>query len=102
MTKPRFFFDRCCPSKIANVIRAFEDEFEVRHFAEDSRFAPDEDDVVWMPRLAADKADWVVISMDSKILKKPHERECLRVCDLRFFFSAPLGCRCRCATSAGS
>lgn len=85
MTGPRFFFDRCCPVKLAAVMKAFEDDHEVRHFSEDSRFTDTEDDVVWIPRLAADKAGWVVVSMDGKILKKPHERQALRDAGLPFF-----------------
>jgi hypothetical protein len=89
MTKPRLFFDRCCPIKVASVIKAFEDDHEVRHFTEDARFPDNTDDVVWIPRLAADKAGWVVFGMGGKTLKKPHERECIRESDLPFFLLGP-------------
>ena len=85
MTSPRFFFDRCCPIKLAKVVSAFEDDHEVRHFSEDNRFAQDEDDVVWIPRLAAERVGWVVVSMDGRILKKPHERQALQESGITFF-----------------
>jgi hypothetical protein len=85
MTRSKFFFDRCCPPKLASVVRAFDDDHEIRHFSEDSRFPDDADDVVWIPQLAKDNSGWVIVSMDAKILKRPHERQALINSGLPFF-----------------
>ena len=85
MTPPRFFFDRCCPVKIARVIQAFEEDHVVRYYSEDSRFQENTDDVVWMKVLGDDKLNWVILSMDGKILKRPHERQALLQSKLPYF-----------------
>lgn len=82
----RFFFDRCCPIRLARVICAFEDKYPVRHFDEDSRFVKDTPDVDWIRVLAGDQPpEWVIISMDVMITKNPHELTCLKQSGLRFF-----------------
>jgi hypothetical protein len=44
----RFFFDRCCPPKLVDVIGAYEDVHSVRHFRDDNRFVEDTADVDWI------------------------------------------------------
>jgi hypothetical protein len=85
MTPPRFFFDRCCPIKLATVVKAYEDDHEVRHFDDDARFEKDTPDVVWIERLAEEKCNWVIVSMDAKMLKRPHEKQAIRESGLPFF-----------------
>lgn len=85
MTQLRFFFDRCCPPKLARIVGAFADDHEVRHFSDDARFADNTDDVVWLAELGRDEASWAVVSMDARILKKPHERQALVEAHLTFF-----------------
>ncbi len=85
MKSLRFFFDRCCPPRLAQVIGAFE-EREVRHFNRDDRLLSNEPDISWL-RILADDADtrWVVVSMDGQILKRKHEKLALTESKLHFF-----------------
>ncbi len=86
MKPTSFFFDRCCPPKLADVIRAFEDDVEVRHFNDDLRFVHNTPDIEWIGTLAKDpESAWVVLSMDGKILKRAHEKEAIRESGLPFF-----------------
>lgn len=84
MSEIRFFFDRCCPAKLASLIKSYEDISPVHYFDDDARFEKDTPDVVWIKTLAEDGL-WAVISMDGKILKKAHEREAIRDSGLPFF-----------------
>ena len=85
MTLPRFFFDRCCPVKLAAVIQAFEDDHIIRYYSEDTRFQEDTDDTVWLKALGEDNLGWVVVSMDARILKRPHEKQALLQAELPYF-----------------
>jgi hypothetical protein len=84
MTAHRFFFDRCCPRRLARVITAFEETHTVRHYDDDSRFERDTPDVDWIRVLAADPP-WVIVSMDRHMLTRPRERAALRESKLKFF-----------------
>jgi hypothetical protein len=81
----RFFFDRCCPPKLVDVINAYEDTHSVRHFRDDNRFVQDTADVEWITTLSKDDPPWIVVSMDAQILKKAHERKALEDSGLKFF-----------------
>lgn len=84
MTSPRFFFDRCCPPKLATLAAVVEGTQTVRHFNDDARFVHDTPDVEWIGELGRDTG-WVIVSMDARILKRPHERRALEDSKLRFF-----------------
>jgi len=85
MNPMRFFFDRCCPQRLAAIIDAYEDTHSIRHFSDDNRFVQDTPDVDWISVLAADDPAWMVVSMDAHILKKPIERKALEESGLKFF-----------------
>jgi hypothetical protein len=81
----RFFFDRCCPPKLVDVINAYEETHSVRHFRDDNRFKESTPDVEWIKTLSGDNPPWIVISMDAQILKKAHEKKALDQSGLKFF-----------------
>lgn len=84
MAPLRFMFDRCCPRRLAWVIAAYEEVHSVRFFDDDARFDKRTPDIDWIRTLAADPT-WAVVTMDSKILTRPHEREALRTSGLKYF-----------------
>jgi hypothetical protein len=70
----KFFFDRSLSKRLVNAIRALEgvrSGIEVQF--KDDRFPPDTDDTVWIAALAAE-GNWIVVSLDPEILRKPVER----------------------------
>lgn len=85
MNPMRFFFDRCCPPRLAAIIDTFDESHTVRHFSDDNRFVHDTPDIEWLRVLAADTPKWIVVSMDGRILRSPIERQALAECGLKFF-----------------
>ncbi len=83
----RFFFDRCAPIAIAQMVRAIEGTAHVVcHLDEDGRFTATTTDADWMKVLRGDSAPgWIVISGDGRILKNKAERAVLDEGGLRFF-----------------
>lgn len=84
MSQIRFLFDRCCPLRLARIIAAYDEAHEVRLYDDDTRFEKKTPDVDWIRVLAADPL-WAVVSMDAKILTRPHEIAALRSSGLKFF-----------------
>lgn len=84
MNRHAYFFDRCCPRVLARVIKAYEDA-EVRYFDDDARFEKTTMDEAWLSTLAGDSTEWVIISADANILRKPHELAVLQSSRLKFF-----------------
>lgn len=84
MIGTRFLFDRCCPVRLARVIAAYDEENVVRFFDDDERFVKTTPDTDWIATLAADPP-WAVVSMDGRILTRPHEKAALRASGLKFF-----------------
>ena len=82
----RFFFDRSLSRRLVNAIRALEGRrsgIEVQF--KDERFLIDTDDTVWIAALAAE-GDWIIVSLDPEILRKPVERAAWREAGLTGFF----------------
>jgi hypothetical protein len=81
-----FFFDRCMPSPLAHAAAALEQGSNmVRHHDDDPRFNENTKDPEWLKAIGDDNLNWIVISGDSKILKKPLERQALSAANLTFF-----------------
>jgi hypothetical protein len=85
MNHTRFFFDRCMPLRLARMIAVWVPTHQILHHDDDLRFDPTTEDVEWIRTVGNDHPPWVVISGDSKILKRPLEREALRNANLTFF-----------------
>ena len=83
MSSLRFLFDRCCPVRLARVIAAFDEVKTVRFVDDDERFERTTPDVEWIRMLAAD-LPWAVVSMDAKVLTRPHEINALRGSGVKF------------------
>ena len=81
-----FFFDRCMPIRLAHMATALEQGMNtVRHHDDDPRFNENTKDPDWLRELGKDNLGWIIVSGDSKILKKPIERQALAVANLTFF-----------------
>ncbi len=84
----KFFFDNNVSERIARAVAClaeFEKD-EVSHLKE--KFLPNSKDVEWIPALAKEK-DWIIISGDCKLRKKPDERTVFYGAGLTTFFLAP-------------
>lgn len=79
----RFFLDNCLPIRLARALNTLDDDNEVEHLQ--SLFRPNTEDDVWIPRLAEER-DWVIISGDVRITRKPHLREAWHRSRLTAFF----------------
>ena len=67
----KFFLDNNLSPKLARCLHVLvQPEHEVIHLKE--RFAANTPDVTWMRTLAGED-DWVIISMDTRISRNPHE-----------------------------
>jgi hypothetical protein len=74
------------PIRLAHMAMALEQGMNtIRHHDDDDRFNENTKDPDWLRLLGEDNQNWIVISGDSKILKKPLEREALSVANLSFF-----------------
>ena len=81
-----FFFDNCISPKVARAVNAiYEDD---GHSAVPLRdiFPANTPDSEWINSLSQSSQDWVVITHDRRISKKPHERAALESTDLKIFF----------------
>ncbi len=82
----KFFFDGSFPKRLCLAVRVLEHgnpgvEIVFKH----DKFAPNVDDTVWIGALATE-GDWVVVTMDPEILRKPHERAAWDEAGLTGFF----------------
>jgi len=87
----KFFFDRSLSRRLVNAIRALEGPrsgVEVQF--KDERFAIDTDDTVWIAVLATE-GNWIVVSLDPEILRKPVERAAWREAGLTGFSTTAVG-----------
>lgn len=67
----KFFLDNNLSPKLARCLHVLvQPDHEVVHLKE--RFAANTPDETWMRTLAGEE-DWVIISMDTRILRNPHE-----------------------------
>jgi hypothetical protein len=83
----RFFFDGSFPKRLCLAIRILEKgnpdaEIVFKH----DKFPPATADVDWIAALAGSGRDWVIITMDPDILRKPHERAAWDEARLTGFF----------------
>jgi hypothetical protein len=80
----KFFLDNNLSPKLAKCLHVLtQPEHEVVHLKE--LFAANTPDEVWMRALAAEK-DWVIVSMDTRITKNPHEIKAWREAGHTTFF----------------
>jgi hypothetical protein len=68
-----FFIDNCLPPKWATALDALFSSDGYHFVALRDKFKPDTEDTVWLPMLAAETTEWVVITSDEKIAKRPQE-----------------------------
>src|ERR1019366_8918138 len=74
------------PIRLAHMAQALEQGMNVvRHHDDDARFNENTKDPEWLRFLGEDNIGWIVVSGDSKILKKTLERQALSVANLTFF-----------------
>jgi hypothetical protein len=83
----RFFFDGSFPKRLCLATRILEQgnrdaEIVFKH----EKFARDTADIDWIGGLTAEGNDWVIITMDPDILRKPHERAAWDEAHLTGFF----------------
>lgn len=83
----KFFFDNCVSPKLARAIHQL---IEPAHAAEalKDKFHEGIPDTEWIPRLAAESGEWIIISGDQRIRKRPQERDIWRAAKLTAFFMA--------------
>ncbi len=80
----KFFFDNNLSPKLARCLHVLvQPDHVVVHLKE--RFAANTPDEIWMRTLARED-DWVIISMDTRILRKPHEISAWREAGHTTFF----------------
>jgi hypothetical protein len=74
------------PIKLAHMAMALEQGMNmVRHHDDDSRFNENTKDPDWLRLIGEDNLGWIVVSGDSKILKKALERQALSIANVTFF-----------------
>ena len=82
----RFFFDNCISPKLARAMRELiKPDHEVTPLVD--KVPASTLDVEWIPRLGID-GDWVVVTGDLRIKKKPQERLVWKAAKLTTFFMA--------------
>jgi hypothetical protein len=74
-----FFVDRCLGRRLCQALRAA--GFNAEH--KDDHFEDSTEDAVWM--LEVGERRWVVLTRDTRIRFRPHERETIIKANLRFF-----------------
>lgn len=81
----KFFVDNCLAPRIARMLHGYfeADGHSVAHLKD--KFAPNTPDEEWIATLA-DEGDWVVISADNHITKKPILRDLWHRAGLTGFF----------------
>lgn len=81
----RFLLDNCLADRLAIALNVLSspDGHEVTHLAE--KFGRDVKDVDWIRKLG-EEGDWVIVSGDYKITKRPHERSVWSNSGLTAFF----------------
>ena len=81
----RFFFDHNLPQRLAHAIHLLTEPqgHQVVHLLD--RFDGDTPDIEWIGRLSRER-DWVIVSGDVAITRKPHEREAWAASGLTAFF----------------
>jgi PIN like domain len=77
-----FFFDNTFPPQLAVILRAL--KVDARHLQDD--FPPDTADVDWLPEVG--RREWVVVTGDRRITKKPPERKALEEANVIAVFMA--------------
>ena len=82
----KFFFDRCMSIRLCQMIAIWEEGKHVlAHHDEDGRFNPDTVDTTWINTLSQDADHPIVVSGDTRILKRPDEVAALSDSGLTFF-----------------
>jgi hypothetical protein len=90
----RFFFDSCIAVHIAKALDVLGERQEYpritsqRDLSRDSPLAATKKDWEWIPVLAADGSDWIIISGDQRISRGLHERAAWLQSGLTAFFLA--------------
>ena len=75
----KYFFDRCMSIKLCKMVAMWESgKHDVVHHDDDGRFDENTKDVEWISSLSRDKIAPIVVSGDTKILKKQDEVAALR------------------------
>jgi PIN like domain len=83
----KFFFDNNLAAKLAHGIsQMVQPDHEVVHLRD--KFAPNEEDVVWMKALSAEEG-WVIVTADVRISRNPHEVRAWRQAGHTIFFLKP-------------
>jgi len=83
----KFFFDNNLAPKLARTMSAaIEPEHEVIHLKE--RFKANEEDAVWMRKLAGEQ-DWIIVTTDVRISRNPHEVRAWQEAGHTIFFLKP-------------
>ena len=82
----KFFLDNNLPPAIARALNELVgDEHEVVHLR--AKFSADTTDVEWIQSLG-NEGDWIMITRDDAIIRKPQEREALKQSGITAFFLA--------------
>jgi hypothetical protein len=82
----KFFFDRCVPIALSQMVSALESRFhQITHHDKDPRFHKTTADTEWLRVIGADDPKPIVVSGDGKILRRPAEINVLREQGLTFF-----------------
>lgn len=77
-----FFIDECLGGKaLADTLRAAGHAVVLHR----DRFPAGADDVVWLTALYERRADWIVLTKDKQIRKRPLEKQALMAAGLRVF-----------------
>jgi predicted nuclease of predicted toxin-antitoxin system len=77
--RPTFYVDRCLGKAVVTALRAAGANVQ----AHDDHFAQDALDEDWIPQVAAQ--EWVILTKDKNIRRRPAEREALLTANARIF-----------------
>ena len=77
-----FFFDNTFPRRLVAIMRLM--DIDARHLQDD--FAPETPDIDWLPEIG--RRDWVLITGDRGISRKPAERLALERANIVAVFMA--------------
>ena len=80
----KFFFDASFPKRLCQATRILDPQAEIV-FKSDKSTSRGVPDTVWIAKLAEER-EWVVITLDYEILRKPHERAAWDEAGLTGFF----------------
>jgi len=81
-----FFFDNTMSPRLARAINALVEPEGHSVQALRELFPTDAFDETWIPKLSSFEGEWVVVTHDRAITRRPHERAALEATDLRICF----------------